>query len=167
MSRYITHCFLYDWTCYNTSYLSAYLRVVVCCCLYSNNECIYTEETNIFTIESLRRKNRGKREKQRKNNVKEKTSHLYNGNGFISMPHQQKSTLRCCNQTLKLPSQIKFCFVWFALFVQVFTLRRASEEPRGHATTIMTEVLLDAQCKGIINASQKKVLLQQIALHLS
>uniref|UniRef100_A0A2N9G0M1 Diacylglycerol kinase n=1 Tax=Fagus sylvatica TaxID=28930 RepID=A0A2N9G0M1_FAGSY len=50
---------------------------------------------------------------------------------------------------------------------QVFMLRRASEEPRGHAAAIMAEVLLDAECKGIINASQKKVLLQQMALHLS
>ncbi|XP_010546297.1 PREDICTED: diacylglycerol kinase 2 isoform X2 [Tarenaya hassleriana] len=50
---------------------------------------------------------------------------------------------------------------------QVFMLRRASEEPRGHAAAIMTEVLLDAECKGIINASQKRVLLQQMALHLS
>ncbi|KAF5482297.1 hypothetical protein F2P56_002879 [Juglans regia] len=49
---------------------------------------------------------------------------------------------------------------------QVFMLRRASE-PRGHAAAIMMEVLLDAECRGIINASQKKVLLQQMALHLS
>lgn len=51
--------------------------------------------------------------------------------------------------------------------VQVFMLRRASDEPRGHAAAIMNEVLLDAECKGVINASQKKVLLQQMALHLS
>lgn len=50
---------------------------------------------------------------------------------------------------------------------QVFMLRRASEEPRGHAAAIMTEVLADAECKGIINASQKKLLLQQLALNLS
>ncbi|KAL5555082.1 hypothetical protein UlMin_037318 [Ulmus minor] len=50
---------------------------------------------------------------------------------------------------------------------QVFMLRRASEEPRGHAAAIMTEVLLDAECKGIINASQKKTLLQQMAINLS
>ncbi|XP_062007442.1 diacylglycerol kinase 2 isoform X2 [Rosa rugosa] len=50
---------------------------------------------------------------------------------------------------------------------QVFMLRRASEEPRGHAAAIMTEVLLDAECKGIINASQKKTLLQQMALQLA
>ncbi|XP_061971010.1 diacylglycerol kinase 2-like [Populus nigra] len=50
---------------------------------------------------------------------------------------------------------------------QVFMLRRASEEPRGHAAAIMTEVLADAECKGVINASQKKLLLQQLALNLS
>uniref|UniRef100_A0A5B7BDV5 Diacylglycerol kinase n=1 Tax=Davidia involucrata TaxID=16924 RepID=A0A5B7BDV5_DAVIN len=52
---------------------------------------------------------------------------------------------------------------------QVFMLRRASgpEEPRGHAAAIMTEVLVDAECKGLINASQKKLLLQQMALQLS
>ncbi|XAR73136.1 Diacylglycerol kinase [Bertholletia excelsa] len=54
---------------------------------------------------------------------------------------------------------------------QVFMLRRASasalEEPRGHAAAIMTEVLADAECKGVINASQKKLLLQQIALQLA
>ncbi|CAM8877000.1 unnamed protein product [Rhodiola kirilowii] len=50
---------------------------------------------------------------------------------------------------------------------QVFMLRRASEEPRGHAVAIMTEVLVDAECKGVITASQKNVLLQQIALQLA
>lgn len=50
---------------------------------------------------------------------------------------------------------------------QVFMLRRASEEPRGHPAAIMAEVLLEAECKGIISASQKKVLLQEMALQLS
>lgn len=52
---------------------------------------------------------------------------------------------------------------------QVFMLRRASgsQEPRGHAAAIMTDVLVDAECKGVINASQKKLLLQEIALQLS
>ncbi|XP_061346872.1 diacylglycerol kinase 2 [Gastrolobium bilobum] len=51
---------------------------------------------------------------------------------------------------------------------QVFMLRRISEdEPKGQAAAIMTEVLLDAECKGIINASQKKVILQDMAIHLS
>ena len=51
--------------------------------------------------------------------------------------------------------------------LQVFMLRRASDEPRGHAAAIMNEVLLDAECKGVINAAQKKQLLQQMALNLS
>lgn len=50
---------------------------------------------------------------------------------------------------------------------QVFMLRRASEEPRGHPAAIMADVLVDAECRGIINASQKNILLQQIALQLS
>ncbi|KAI4336481.1 hypothetical protein L6164_015003 [Bauhinia variegata] len=53
---------------------------------------------------------------------------------------------------------------------QVFMLRRASEsddEPRGHPAATMTEVLLEAECKGIISASQKKTLLQEMALRLS
>lgn len=52
---------------------------------------------------------------------------------------------------------------------QVFMLRRVSgmDGPRGHAAAIMTEVLADAECKSVINASQKKLLLQQIALQLS
>lgn len=52
---------------------------------------------------------------------------------------------------------------------QVFMMRRSmgKEEPRGHAASIMTDVLVDAECKGVINASQKKLLLQKIALHLA
>ncbi|XP_014509356.1 diacylglycerol kinase 2 [Vigna radiata var. radiata] len=51
---------------------------------------------------------------------------------------------------------------------QAFMMRKTSEnEPKGRAAAIMTEVLLDAECKGIINASQKKVLLQDMAINLS
>ncbi|KAL9257309.1 Diacylglycerol kinase 2-like protein [Drosera capensis] len=50
---------------------------------------------------------------------------------------------------------------------QAFMLRRASEEPRGRSVSIMTEVLLDAVCKGIMNASQKNHRLEQMALRLS
>uniref|UniRef100_A0A1D1XH36 Diacylglycerol kinase n=1 Tax=Anthurium amnicola TaxID=1678845 RepID=A0A1D1XH36_9ARAE len=50
---------------------------------------------------------------------------------------------------------------------QVFMLRRASEEPTGHAAAIMTEVLVNAECNGVISASQKRTLLQQMALRLS
>jgi len=56
----------------------------------------------------------------------------------------------------------------FMLYIQAFTMRKTSEnEPKGRAAAIMTEVLLDAECKGIINASQKKVLLQDMAINLS
>ncbi|CAL9181430.1 unnamed protein product [Musa hybrid cultivar] len=50
---------------------------------------------------------------------------------------------------------------------QVFMLRRASEEPTGHAAAIMTEVLVNAECSGLINSAQKRLLLQQMALRLS
>ncbi|ONK77299.1 uncharacterized protein A4U43_C02F5110 [Asparagus officinalis] len=50
---------------------------------------------------------------------------------------------------------------------QMFMLRRASEQPTGHAAAIMTEVLLNAECSGLISAAQKKLLLQQVALRLS
>ncbi|GAY48229.1 hypothetical protein CUMW_110130 [Citrus unshiu] len=49
-----------------------------------------------------------------------------------------------------------------------FTCVERQRRPRRTLpTAIMTGVLLDAECKGIINASQRKVLLQQIALQLS
>lgn len=51
--------------------------------------------------------------------------------------------------------------------LQVFMLRRASEEPTGHAAAIMTEVLVNAECNGIINTAQKRLLLQQMALRLA
>ncbi|KAL2941927.1 Diacylglycerol kinase 2 [Bienertia sinuspersici] len=50
---------------------------------------------------------------------------------------------------------------------QVFMLRKSSEEPRAHASAVMSEVLFDAECKGIINSSQKRALIEQIALRLS
>jgi len=54
------------------------------------------------------------------------------------------------------------------LYIQAFMMRKTSDdEPKGRATAIMTEVLLDAECKGIINASQKKALLQDMAINLS
>ncbi|KAL8171767.1 hypothetical protein V2J09_023571 [Rumex salicifolius] len=50
---------------------------------------------------------------------------------------------------------------------QVYMLRKATEEPGGRALAIMTEVLLDAERKSIIKASQKQELLQQMAIRLS
>lgn len=46
-------------------------------------------------------------------------------------------------------------------------LRRAAEEPLGHAAAIITDVLESAESNRIINASQKRALLQEMALRLS
>ena len=46
-------------------------------------------------------------------------------------------------------------------------LRNSSEEPRAHASAVMSDVLFDAECKGIINTTQKRALIEQIALRLS
>ncbi|XP_078434741.1 diacylglycerol kinase 2 [Wolffia australiana] len=50
---------------------------------------------------------------------------------------------------------------------QMFMLRKASDEPTGHVAAIMTDVLANAESGGVINASQKRMLLQQVALRLS
>ncbi|KAL3513082.1 hypothetical protein ACH5RR_025799 [Cinchona calisaya] len=50
---------------------------------------------------------------------------------------------------------------------QAFMLRRAAEEPLGHAAAIIADVLENAETKHIINASQKGALLQEMALRLS
>ncbi|XP_074575693.1 diacylglycerol kinase 1 [Curcuma longa] len=50
---------------------------------------------------------------------------------------------------------------------QVFMLKRASEEPLGHAVATITDVLETAEINGIITAKQKKSLLQEMALRLS
>uniref|UniRef100_A0A0E0RF78 Diacylglycerol kinase n=1 Tax=Oryza rufipogon TaxID=4529 RepID=A0A0E0RF78_ORYRU len=50
---------------------------------------------------------------------------------------------------------------------QMFMLRRTSEEPTGHAAAIMSEVLMNAECNGVIDAAQKRLLLHEIALRLS
>ncbi|WVZ89003.1 hypothetical protein U9M48_035467 [Paspalum notatum var. saurae] len=50
---------------------------------------------------------------------------------------------------------------------QMFMLRRTSEEPTGHAAAIMSEVLVNAECNGVIDAAQKRLLLHEIALRLS
>lgn len=50
---------------------------------------------------------------------------------------------------------------------QAFMLKRAAEEPLGHAAAIITDVLESAETNRIINASQKRALLQEMALRLS
>ncbi|XP_010547762.1 PREDICTED: diacylglycerol kinase 1 [Tarenaya hassleriana] len=50
---------------------------------------------------------------------------------------------------------------------QAFMLKRAAEEPLGHAAAIITDVLEDAETNQVINASQKRALLQEMALRLT
>ncbi|XP_077211419.1 diacylglycerol kinase 1-like [Tasmannia lanceolata] len=50
---------------------------------------------------------------------------------------------------------------------QAFMLKRAVEEPLGHAAAIITDVLENAETNHIITASQKRALLQEMALKLS
>ncbi|CAL5444966.1 unnamed protein product [Camellia sinensis] len=50
---------------------------------------------------------------------------------------------------------------------QAFMLKRATEEPLGHAAAIITDVLENAETNRVINASQKRALLQEMALRLS
>ncbi|CAN6319576.1 unnamed protein product [Urochloa humidicola] len=50
---------------------------------------------------------------------------------------------------------------------QAFMLRRAIEEPLGQAAAIITDVLEHAESDHVITASQKKALLQEMALRLA
>ncbi|KAG1342005.1 Diacylglycerol kinase [Cocos nucifera] len=50
---------------------------------------------------------------------------------------------------------------------QAFMLRRTAEEPLGHAAAIITDVLENAETSRVITASQKRALLQEMALKLS
>lgn len=59
------------------------------------------------------------------------------------------------------------CILEIAHHGQAFMLKRAAEEPLGHAAAIMAEVLENAVCKGVISAAQKRALLQEMALRLS
>uniref|UniRef100_A0A1D1XPM2 Diacylglycerol kinase n=1 Tax=Anthurium amnicola TaxID=1678845 RepID=A0A1D1XPM2_9ARAE len=50
---------------------------------------------------------------------------------------------------------------------QAFMLKKAAEEPLGHAAAIITDVLENAETSGVITATQKRALLQEMALRLS
>ncbi|XP_023524790.1 diacylglycerol kinase 1-like [Cucurbita pepo subsp. pepo] len=50
---------------------------------------------------------------------------------------------------------------------QAFMLKKAIEEPLGHAAAIMTDVLESAESNNVINTSQKRVLLQEMAIRLT
>lgn len=45
--------------------------------------------------------------------------------------------------------------------------KRAAEEPLGHAAAIIADVLETAETNLVINAAQKRALLQEMALRLS
>ncbi|WRX17036.1 Diacylglycerol kinase [Theobroma cacao] len=51
--------------------------------------------------------------------------------------------------------------------IKAFMLKRTAEEPLGHAAAIITDVLESAETNHIINASQKRALLQEMALRLT
>lgn len=46
-------------------------------------------------------------------------------------------------------------------------LKRAAEEPLGHAAAIIADVLENAETNHVITAAQKRALLQEMALKLS
>ncbi|XVE56847.1 hypothetical protein DITRI_Ditri04bG0043500 [Diplodiscus trichospermus] len=50
---------------------------------------------------------------------------------------------------------------------QAFMLKRTTEESLGHAAAIVTDVLESAETNHVINASQKRALLQEMALRLT
>eukprot|EP00249_Psilotum_nudum_P023788 c28980_g1_i1 orf=806-3202(-) len=50
---------------------------------------------------------------------------------------------------------------------QAFMLKRTSEEPLDHAAAIMADVLENAERGGVINATQKRALLQEMVIRLS
>lgn len=55
----------------------------------------------------------------------------------------------------------------YVLHSQAFMLKRAAEEPLGHAAAIIADVLENAETNQIINSQQKRALLQEMALRLS
>ncbi|RVW83355.1 Diacylglycerol kinase 1 [Vitis vinifera] len=63
--------------------------------------------------------------------------------------------------------QEQLCTLTISHHGQAFMLKRVSEEPLGHAAAIITDVLENAETNHIISASQKRTLLQEMALKLS
>ncbi|KAL3640482.1 Diacylglycerol kinase [Castilleja foliolosa] len=59
------------------------------------------------------------------------------------------------------------CTITISHHGQAFMLKRAAEEPLGHAAAIIADVLENAETNNVINASQKRALLQEMALRLS
>ncbi|CAM8902573.1 unnamed protein product [Rhodiola kirilowii] len=59
------------------------------------------------------------------------------------------------------------CTLFITHHGQAFMLKRAAEEPLGHAAAIIADVLETAETNHVINAVQKRALLQEMALRLS
>ncbi|TVU46521.1 hypothetical protein EJB05_06062 [Eragrostis curvula] len=67
----------------------------------------------------------------------------------------------------KMLEVVSITGTWHLGTLQAFMLRRAIEEPLGHAAAIVTDVLEHAESTQLITASQKRALLQEVALRLS
>ncbi|KAK8471288.1 hypothetical protein PHAVU_003G185800 [Phaseolus vulgaris] len=59
------------------------------------------------------------------------------------------------------------CTITISHHGQAFMLKRVAEEPLGPASAIIAEVLENAETHNVINASQKRALLHEMALRLS
>ncbi|PWZ57826.1 Diacylglycerol kinase 1 [Zea mays] len=67
----------------------------------------------------------------------------------------------------KMLEVVSITGAWHLGTLQAFMLRRAVEEPLGHAAAMITDVLEHAESSHVITASQKKALLREMALRLS
>ncbi|KAI7737548.1 hypothetical protein M8C21_008851, partial [Ambrosia artemisiifolia] len=59
------------------------------------------------------------------------------------------------------------CILSISHHGQAFMLKRTTEETLGHAAGIVADVLDNAETNQVINASQKRTLLHEMALRLS
>uniref|UniRef100_A0A803QDL2 Uncharacterized protein n=1 Tax=Cannabis sativa TaxID=3483 RepID=A0A803QDL2_CANSA len=78
----------------------------------------------------------------------------------------QKLRLRCLGYVSQLVSWYdnRWDFLGLQGLHKAFMLKRAAVEPLGHAAAIITDVLENAETNSVINASQKRALLQEMAL---
>ncbi|RZC61366.1 hypothetical protein C5167_023100 [Papaver somniferum] len=64
----------------------------------------------------------------------------------------------------KMLEVVSISGMWHLGKLQAFMLKRASEEPLGHAAAIIADLLENAESNRVITSSQKGVLLQEMAL---